>query len=174
MKFRLASGRLPWVASIILAVLVTAAVAFAVVVGLDDKGQFANWSTYENREQGYRIQHPPDWTLQEESTKCDDTLCVQSIELKREDKASVFVFVNFQGGWCESSAGALVKDVVVSGYSGKEYRCQDFTIRDFGPGDSVSRYFLGAKGKINYLILGQAKADLSEVEAIIETFQFLD
>jgi hypothetical protein len=132
------------------------------------------WNSYENREHAYRIEYPAQWKLTETPTSCDVTFCTQSIELSRADQAAVYVFVNFMGGWCEGSEGQVVTDIVLSGHPGREYRCPGFTIRSFSPGDSLIRYFPGAQGKLNYLVLGQDKAELSEVEAVVQSFQFLN
>jgi len=170
-----------WLSVTVLAVGLAAGIAIGALLPPGDGDSPAvggppreGWNAYTNREHGYQIEYPPAWELRERATRCDETFCVQDIELKRGDAASIFVFVNFQGGWCEGSPRKTVEDIVVSGHGGKEYRCSDFTIRSFGPGDSVIRYFPGAKGKINYLILGQARSDLSEVDAIVATFRFID
>ena len=63
---------------------------------------------------------------------------------------------------------------MVSGYEGKEYHCPGFTIRSFGPGDSVIRYFREANDKLNYWVLGQARGDPSEVDATVQTFRILN
>ena len=163
---------------IALAALVLLAIGGAGIILIafgESNDQHPGWRSYRNGEQSYRIEYPVGWELKEEPTRCDQTgFCVQSIELKRGEDASVYVFVNFQGGWCEDLPAPTVADIEVSGYAGKEYRCPSFTIRSFGPGASIIRYFPGAKGKINYVVMGQSRSDLSEVEAVVKTFRFTD
>ena len=137
----------------------------------------AGWSTYTNAEHEYEIASPPGWQLTAEPTLCgSDGFCVQAAELRKGDgTAQVFVFVNFQGGWCENlTAPPLTTDIDVSGYAGKEYHCPGFTIRSFDPGDSIIRYLPDANGKHNYWVLGQARGDLSEVTQIVRSFRILD
>lgn len=44
----------------------------------------------------------------ENPTSCDPSgFCVQSVELRHREQGEVYVFVNFQGGWCEGSGVAL-------------------------------------------------------------------
>ena len=44
------------------------------------------WTSYENREYGYGIAYPGDWTGKVNQTICDKTLCVQSVELTKEGR----------------------------------------------------------------------------------------
>jgi hypothetical protein len=132
-----------------------------------------NWNTYTNFEQGYGIDFPPDWKLTAEATNCgSDGFCVQNIELTKGD-AALFVFVNFQGDWCIGSPDKVETDIVVSGNEGTEHHCTE-SIRGFGPGDAVIRRIPDANGKLNYTLWGVSLGDLSEVDAIVETFRILN
>lgn len=169
------SHRLRWVVltSLMVVIAVIVALALAGRTSIDNGNVVEGWRTYQNVEHAYQIEYPPGWNLQEEPTRCDDTFCVQSIELKHGGEGSVFVFVNFQGGWCEGSPGVTITEVVVSGYQGKEYNCPGFTIKGFGAGNSIIRYFPGANDKMNYLVVGQDRTDLGDVKTIVETFRFI-
>jgi hypothetical protein len=147
----------------------TAPVATPTPEGTPTAG-LAEWHTYTNAEHGYGIDFPPGWKLLAEPTLCGgDGFCVQNIELTKGD-AALFVFVNFQGDPCAASPDTVETQIMVSGYEGTEHRCTEST-RGFGPGDAVIRLIPEANGKHNYTLWGQSHGDLSQVDAIVETFR---
>jgi hypothetical protein len=155
---------------------IAAVIYFALIDQPNERKDSIEWVTYRNSEHGYEIQYPKGWELTEEPTKCDSDdppFCVQEIALRDVGESEVYVFVNFQGGWCENLPNPQISDIVVSQHFGKEYRCPGFTIRDFGDGISLIRFFPEIDRK-NFLILGQGKLDLAEVILVIETFAFVE
>jgi DNA-binding CsgD family transcriptional regulator len=175
-------------ATTVVAVAVVAIALLAAGLYVMDERQSANggnatagpdaaaWLTYANEQHGYSIEYPPSWDLAEGATLCEPGFCVQNTELRGPDGAQVYVFVNFQGGWCEGMPPPVVTDIVVDGRSGKEYLCTGFTIRSFGDGDALIRYFPTfpiVAGGPNYVILGQTRTDLTEIRRIVESFRFL-
>ena len=130
---------------------------------------------YTNTDHKYEIRYPEGWTANEEATICDEeqpSFCVQETTLRGPDRSEVYVFVNFQGGFCETTRN-LEMDINVSGKMGREYVCPGFTIKSFGEGSSILRFFPEVNEK-NYLVLGQTKGDLALVRTIVESFRFLE
>jgi hypothetical protein len=161
-----------------IAVLATAAIA--VLLLTSDSGEepdatsiSADWTTIRVNEYGYELSYPPGWSAFDRGKRCDETFCTHSLEIEKGDEASVVMIVNFQGGLCEGSE--FTKSLVLmAGRNATRYDCPGFTIRSFGPGDSITYVFDGVQGEPSYLILGQASGDLAPVEGIMGTLTFLD
>lgn len=143
---------------------------FLMTIACKDSGE--NELTYANAEQHYQIQYPEGWDIQINPTTCQvPEFCQQSVEFKHSDRGEVYVFVNFQGGLCEGMSNLRVTDIDVSNQAGEEYLCPGATIRSFGEGSLIARFFRSVGGK-NYLVLGQAHRDLDVVTKIVRSFEF--
>lgn len=171
--------------ALVLAILVTTACGINVEqIGLRDAG----WKTYRNADFGYELSYPREWELETRDPEPDDAVETQWIRVsgvtERRDMPpsaeSVLVAVNFQGPWCMGAGRIETKEIVVSAVPGIEQECYrvdpgclpqpNCQSQPYG----IARFFPGARGKQNYLVLGDPTSDPLLVRRIIESFRFLD
>jgi hypothetical protein len=153
-------------------------------IGLEDAG----WKTYRNADFGYEVSYPREWQVEVRDPQPDDSVETQWVRVSgkstRRDVApsdeSVLVAVNFQAGWCNGAARVETKEIAVGGVPGIEYDCYhvgpecrpqpNCQAQPYG----IVRFFEGAQGKQNYIVIGDPTSDPLLVRRIIETFRFVE
>jgi hypothetical protein len=129
----------------------------------------AGWNTYTNPTFGYRVRYPDGWTVAVRDPQPGDDFESQSIRVSK-GTASVLVVVNLQGAWCESGRRQEKQAIVVSGFNGVEWRCWlDGQSEPY----QIVRHFEDVKSR-TYTALGNAGGERVNVEAIVESFEFLN
>jgi len=148
-------------------ILATAGVAPALlsVFLLTDRHPDDDWALYRNADFHYELKYPRDWSIEIRDPQPDDDILTQSIRLL-DQNATVIVAANFQGGWCESGTRSE-SPITVSGIQGRKFECG-------GIDQPIVLYFHNVKGMPNYVVIGWSAEDIQTVQAIIESFKFLD
>jgi len=160
---------MPGPIALTLLVLTATVVLAAAFFALKDEPAQAN--RYVNTEHGYEFTYDEGWTLAEGQTSCDPQFCNQVTELTAEG-TEVYFFVNFNGGWCESTQNMQRRDIQVSGLKGEEFICPGFGIRDAsGTRDAIIWHLQVPDADTNYVVIGQASPGaLDGVEDIVRSF----
>jgi hypothetical protein len=153
-------------------------------IGLHDAG----WKTYRNDDFAYEISYPRDWETSVRNPWPGDAIETQWVRFsgmtERRDTPpsleSVLVAVNFQADWCTEAGRIETQEIVVDSVPGIEQECfhtdaacqpqPNCLTQPYG----LARFFPGALGRQNYLVLGDPTADPLLVRRIIESFRFLE
>src|SRR5687767_11911126 len=95
---------------------------------------------YVNAEHGYAFVYPDGWELTEGATQCDPEVWNQVTEIKR-DGADAYFFLNFNGGWCESTGNIQRRQIDMARFEAEEFICPGFGVREAqGARDAIIWY----------------------------------
>jgi hypothetical protein len=166
---------------VVLALVVLCAVvggglaAYRLARGSD--GPTSGWHTYTNSEHKYSIDYPKDAQFVVVPTLCGpDGFCVQHTEFKLADGSQVKVFVNFQGGACESTTSFRESPVEVGGHVGSEIVCTGALDPKYAGYYYINRAFQNVNGKLNYWAAaespGEGTPDTATLDAMVRSFRF--
>ena len=127
-----------------------------------------SWLTYRNEVYGYVIKYPKSWDIEASDPIFDaDGFELQITRITRRPD-EVRVYVNFQGGWCESGACPR-RDIVVNEVAGTEYL---WDWDEDGRPNEIVWHFPDVRGR-NYTVMGRVESDLELVFEIVMSFRFL-
>ena len=181
--------------ALIVFVFVVLALVASLALSLSLSGEGDGWKTYRNFEYGYEVRYPADWQIVVTPKQIDPIsklpdgrpFQVQGVRLTNgaevpSYKSRVLVYVNFQGGWCESGDRYERRSIDVSGVRGVEDKCwwppnmpcQPEPVCRETPVEQV-RLFEGARGWLNYAVLASNvdPAQVGNTRKVVESFRFL-
>jgi hypothetical protein len=119
------------------------------------------WLIYNNVEFRYKIEYPPDWSIEVRDPLPSDDFVYQYVKLTSGD-ASVSTTINFQGDWCVGT-GVSKQPIVVDGVEGIRSICTDLLVLHFGQ----------AVDENSYTLFAQPDPDDPILKRIVESFHFL-
>jgi hypothetical protein len=141
-------------------VVVLAIGVVLILVEGEDEGR--GWVTYTNERFRYEVSHPPDWHIDIHDPQPTDGFLTQGIRIEGKDAAAL-VWINFQGGWCETGPMAR-EQISVSEVSGTEDECPLMLVRHFPDFDGLPYTAMA-----NWFVEGE---DGEVAREIVRSFRF--
>jgi hypothetical protein len=161
-------------------IVVAALAALLLGFGIGPGGGGDN-ETYRNREFGYQLSYPSDWSVEQLSLREGENLRLTTSP-GTSQYPRVAVIVNLQGDWCTGTRPET-RPITVFGVPGEESRCYVLDSVPCSPEPAcrtqpteIARVFRDVKGRSNYVIVGNTSTveDVNDVRRIVESFRFVD